>query len=332
MAVRFDPPARKAIDFAMKEVERLGHSTLDTGHLLLGLLEQRDGAVTAAIGMLGVNIESLRAGAATALIAGAPRGPDQRLEVAGITEQILERASALAARRGAETVTDFDILLATAERGETVAGTILRNAGVTAERLQTVAISVVSAPRAARASAPVPAPAPPGGRSAVPAAVTRVGMGYDSHRFAPGGPLVLGGITVPLDLHLDGHSDGDAIAHAITDAILGAAAAGDIGELFSDRDPANKGRSSLDMLRVAISVVRDRGLRVQQVDVAVVAEQPKIAPHRDAMRRALAVVLGVEAESISIKGKTNEGMGWIGRGEGIACFAVATLVTAPTQG
>lgn len=154
---------------------------------------------------------------------------------------------------------------------------------------------------------------------------TRVGIGYDSHRFAVGGPLKLGGIAIPLDRHLVGHSDGDAVAHAITDAVLGAAAAGDIGELFSDRDPANRGRNSLELLAVAVDRVRATGYRVAQVDVTVIAEEPRLAPHRVDMCAALARPLGVDATSVSIKGKSNEGMGWIGRGEGLACIAVASL-------
>jgi 2-C-methyl-D-erythritol 2,4-cyclodiphosphate synthase len=159
--------------------------------------------------------------------------------------------------------------------------------------------------------------------------MVRVGIGYDSHRFADGGPLRLGGIEIPFDRHLVGHSDGDAVAHAVTDAILGAAAAGDIGELFSDTDPANRGRDSIEMLGIAVSRVRASGYTVAQVDVTVVAEAPRVAPHRDAMRAVLARALTVAPVAVSLKGKTNEGMGWIGRGEGIACIAVATL--APNE-
>jgi len=156
----------------------------------------------------------------------------------------------------------------------------------------------------------------------------RTGIGYDSHRFAPPGPLVLGGIEIASDQRLAGHSDGDAIAHALTDAVLGAAGAGDIGAMFSDRDPANAGRDSIEMLRLAVERIDGLGWRVQQVDVVVVAEWPKIAPHREAMRARLASALRVGPEAVSLKGKTNEGMGWIGRGEGLACMAVATLVPA----
>lgn len=158
--------------------------------------------------------------------------------------------------------------------------------------------------------------------------MTRTGIGYDSHRFALPGPLVLGGVRIPFDRGLQGHSDGDAVCHALTDAILGAAAAGDIGAMFSDRDPANKGRDSVEMLRLAVARVRQAGFRVAQADITVIAEAPKLAPHRAEMVERLAAALEVGVGDVSVKGKTNEGMGWIGRGEGIACIAVATLVRA----
>jgi 2-C-methyl-D-erythritol 2,4-cyclodiphosphate synthase len=154
----------------------------------------------------------------------------------------------------------------------------------------------------------------------------RVGIGYDSHRFAPGGPMRLGGVSLPIDFQLVGHSDGDAIAHAVTDALLGAAGAGDIGEMFSDTDAANRGRDSLEMLRLAVVRVSGLGWRVENIDVTVVAERPHIGPYREQMREALAPALGIAARDIGIKGKSNERLGWIGRGEGLACIAVALLV------
>lgn len=157
----------------------------------------------------------------------------------------------------------------------------------------------------------------------------RTGVGYDSHRFAPGVPLVLGGVSIPSDVGLSGHSDGDAIAHAVTDAILGAIAAGDIGEMFPDSDPANRGRDSIEMLKLAANRVAAAGWHVSNVDVTVISEFPRIAPYRDAMRAAVSGALGVEAGAVSIKGKSNEGMGWIGKREGLACIASATLV--PTK-
>ena|ERR1019366_2701243 len=155
----------------------------------------------------------------------------------------------------------------------------------------------------------------------------RTGIGYDSHRFASGGPLILGGVSIPSDVHLHGHSDADAVAHAVTDAVLGACAVGDIGAMFPDTDPDNSGRDSMDMLRRAVERVKESGNIVVNVDVTVVAERPKIGPHRAAMALALSRALSIPVDRVSVKGKTNEGMGWIGRGEGIACIAVATVAT-----
>ena|SRR5688572_2644560 len=153
----------------------------------------------------------------------------------------------------------------------------------------------------------------------------RSGIGYDSHRFVVGGPIRLGGVDIPCEFHLAAHSDGDAVCHAVTDAILGAAGLGDIGALFPDDDPANEDRDSIEMLSLAVERVVDGGLRVVHVDVTVIAEVPRIGAHRDAMRARLAGALRVTTEAVSIKGKSNEGMGWIGRREGLACFAIATL-------
>ena len=133
---------------------------------------------------------------------------------------------------------------------------------------------------------------------------------------------------IPSDVSLVGHSDGDAIAHALTDAILGAAGAGDIGEMFSDKDQQNRGRNSIEMLQLAVDRIRDLGWVVHNADVTVVAEKPKLAAHRPAMRTALAAALRVDISAVSVKGKTNEGMGWIGRAEGLACMAVASLAPA----
>jgi 2-C-methyl-D-erythritol 2,4-cyclodiphosphate synthase len=153
----------------------------------------------------------------------------------------------------------------------------------------------------------------------------RIGIGYDSHRFDASRPLVLGGITIPGTPGLIGHSDADAIAHALTDAILGAAALGDIGRHFPDSDPTWAGADSVRLLRAAHALVRHTGWTLNQADVTVIAEAPKLAPHVDAMRARLAEALEVGQGSISIKAKTNEGMGFIGRGEGIAVMAVVTL-------
>lgn len=153
----------------------------------------------------------------------------------------------------------------------------------------------------------------------------RVGTGYDLHRFVPGRPLVLGGVRIASDVGLAGHSDADAIAHALTDAVLGAAALGDIGRLFPDSDARWKDADSLMMLREAVARVREAGYAIANVDVTVVAERPKIGPHRDEIRASLARALGIDPERVSVKGKTNEGVGALGRGEALAVHAVALL-------
>ncbi|HET7600810.1 MAG TPA: 2-C-methyl-D-erythritol 2,4-cyclodiphosphate synthase [Gemmatimonadales bacterium] len=155
--------------------------------------------------------------------------------------------------------------------------------------------------------------------------MVRVGIGFDSHRFAPGRPLVLGGVHVPHSLGLAGHSDADAVAHALTDAILGAAGAGDIGRHFPDSDPRWKGADSLELLAAAHAVVRARGWTLRQADLTIIAEAPRLADHLPAMAAALASRLDVAPEEVSLKAKTNEAMGFVGRGEGLAVLAVATL-------
>jgi 2-C-methyl-D-erythritol 4-phosphate cytidylyltransferase/2-C-methyl-D-erythritol 2,4-cyclodiphosphate synthase len=166
-----------------------------------------------------------------------------------------------------------------------------------------------------------------------PHAVTvRIGLGYDSHRLVQGRPLVLGGVTVPHTSGLAGHSDADALCHAITDAVLGAAALGDIGRHFPDTDPRWRDADSLDLLRRAISLVRDAGFNVANVDAVVIADQPKLAPFVEEMRARLADALGLGARAVSVKGKTNEGMGETGRGEGIAVHAVALLAATHRTG
>jgi len=165
-------------------------------------------------------------------------------------------------------------------------------------------------------------------RAGKPGRTGRAGLGYDLHRLVEGRPLILGGVTIPFERGLAGHSDADAICHAVTDAILGAAGAGDIGRHFPDTDPKWKGASSLELLRQAVAIVRAKGLAVGNVDVTVILERPKLAPHVDEMRAKLAEVLDVTLDRVSIKGKTNEGVGELGRGEAIAVHAIAMVRSA----
>jgi 2-C-methyl-D-erythritol 2,4-cyclodiphosphate synthase len=154
----------------------------------------------------------------------------------------------------------------------------------------------------------------------------RVGQGFDVHPFSdePGRALVLGGVTFPGERGLAGHSDADVIAHAVTDALLGAAGLGDIGQHFPDTDPALAGADSLDLLRRAVADVRAAGWEPGNVDCTVVLDAPKLAPQRDELQRRLSDAVGAP---VTTKGKRSEGLGSLGRGEGIACFAVAIVIS-----
>ena len=149
--------------------------------------------------------------------------------------------------------------------------------------------------------------------------MARTGIGVDSHAFAPGRRLVLGGVEIPHDAGLAGHSDADVLAHAITDALLGAAGLGDIGRHFPDTDPQWKDADSMELLRAVVARVG----AVEHVDATVMMERPKLAPHRDAIRASLEAALGC---TVNVKATTGEGMGFVGRGEGVAALAVATLL------
>jgi 2-C-methyl-D-erythritol 2,4-cyclodiphosphate synthase len=152
----------------------------------------------------------------------------------------------------------------------------------------------------------------------------RIGSGFDAHRFSsdPERPLVLGGVAFPGEVGLDGHSDADVVAHACTDAILGAAGLGDIGQLFPDTDPANRGADSIEMLRAAVVALTEAGWTIVNIDCTLVAERPRVAPMRAEMEARLSEGVG---GVVSVKATTTEGMGAFGRGEGIACWAVALI-------
>lgn len=153
----------------------------------------------------------------------------------------------------------------------------------------------------------------------------RVGQGYDVHRLTEGRPLILGGVSVPWDRGLMGHSDADVLAHAVMDALLGAAAMGDIGQLFPDTDPAYSGADSLGLLREVSRRLAEAGWRVVNVDATVVAQRPRLAPFIPAMRRNLGTAMGLEESRVSVKATTEERLGFTGREEGIAALAVALL-------
>ncbi|HEY1759314.1 MAG TPA: 2-C-methyl-D-erythritol 2,4-cyclodiphosphate synthase [Bryobacteraceae bacterium] len=153
----------------------------------------------------------------------------------------------------------------------------------------------------------------------------RVGLGWDSHRIASGRALILGGVTIPWEFGLDGHSDADILSHAITDALLGAAALGDIGMHFPDTDPRWKGAASDQFLAHAVALVRERGFTIANVDSTVILERPKLKDYRMAIRETLAKTLGIEADCVSVKFKTAEGVGPVGEGRSGEAQAVVTL-------
>lgn len=153
----------------------------------------------------------------------------------------------------------------------------------------------------------------------------RIGIGHDTHRLALGGPLRLGGIVIPHERHLVGHSDADVLLHAVTDALLGAAALGDIGEMFPDTDPAHRGRDSAEMLHGAVQRVAAAGYRIVNVDCIVFAQEPKLSPCKAAVRERIAAILGVSVDAVGVKAKTGELVGPVGRGEAIAAECVALV-------
>jgi 2-C-methyl-D-erythritol 2,4-cyclodiphosphate synthase len=153
----------------------------------------------------------------------------------------------------------------------------------------------------------------------------RIGLGHDTHRLGPGAGLVIGGITILHDRTAIGHSDADVLLHAITDALLGAAALGDIGEMFPDTDPANRGRDSAAMLRRAAARVAEAGWRIVNLDCVIFAQRPKILPHRPAIRRRIAEILGVDESAVWLKAKTGEGVGPIGEELAIAAECVVLI-------
>lgn len=155
--------------------------------------------------------------------------------------------------------------------------------------------------------------------------MTRVGFGFDLHPFAPGRPLVLGGVTVEFDRGLRGHSDADVLSHAVGEALLGALALGDLGRHFPDTDPRYRGISSLTLLRHVVELVRARGGRLVNVDATVLAQAPRLAPLLPEMAKRLADVLGLEIDRVSVKAKSPEGLGLLGRQEGMAAMAVVSV-------
>jgi 2-C-methyl-D-erythritol 2,4-cyclodiphosphate synthase len=155
--------------------------------------------------------------------------------------------------------------------------------------------------------------------------MVRTGLGVDTHAFAPGRPLILGGVDIPHEEGLAGHSDADVLTHAVIDALLGAAGLGDIGQHFPDTDPRFAGADSMELLRTVVVFLERQDFAIGNVDATVVMERPRLGPHRDAIRAALAAGLGLPPADVNVKATTGEGMGFVGRGEGVAAVALATV-------
>ena len=153
----------------------------------------------------------------------------------------------------------------------------------------------------------------------------RIGHGYDVHRLVEGRPLILGGVRIPYEKGLLGHSDADVLLHAVSDALLGAAGLGDIGKHFPDTDPQYKGADSLELLRIVVSRVVEKGYRISNIDVTMIAQKPKLRPHIEAMEQNIASAVGIPADRVNVKATTEEQLGFTGTGEGMRCHAVCLL-------
>jgi 2-C-methyl-D-erythritol 2,4-cyclodiphosphate synthase len=152
-----------------------------------------------------------------------------------------------------------------------------------------------------------------------------IGHGYDVHRLVEGRPLILGGVHIPYEKGLLGHSDADVLLHAVSDALLGAAGLGDIGKHFPDTDPQYKGADSMELLRVVVSRVLEKGYRISNIDVTMIAQKPKLRPHIEAMEQNIAGAVGIAADRVNVKATTEEQLGFTGTGEGMRCHAVCLL-------
>lgn len=153
----------------------------------------------------------------------------------------------------------------------------------------------------------------------------RIGHGYDVHRLVEGRPLILGGVHIPYEKGLLGHSDADVLLHAVSDALLGAAGLGDIGKHFPDTDPQYKGADSMELLRVVVSRVLEKGYRISNIDVTMIAQKPKLRPHIEAMEQNIAAAVGIPADRVNVKATTEEQLGFTGTGDGMRCHAVCLL-------
>lgn len=324
-ADEFSEGLRTVLARAAEQVKRGGGAYVEPHHVLRALLAEPWAAATRVLVAQGIDTARLTA----ALEAAIPRkrASTPQPSVGPAMDQVLRIAVAEARRYGEGFVGTEHVLVGLLSMRDGIACAVLEEAGAKLDIARTYARTrkmLASDLGSARRPADSEQPAAAG----TAWRETRVGVGYDVHEVLPGGRLVLGGVHIAAEIGLKGHSDADVLCHAIMDALLGAAALGDIGQLFPDTDPAYAGISSITLLEDVVDRLSQEGWQPHNVDAVVVAQRPKIAPHVPKMRQILAAALGLDATRVGVKATTTEGLGFEGDGLGMGAHAVASVVAA----
>jgi 2-C-methyl-D-erythritol 2,4-cyclodiphosphate synthase len=322
---RLTSEARKAFVHAHKEAERRHVQLIGTDYLLLGILMVDDGVGVQVLQMLAPDLQALRLELERGMESAEAEASSEEATFTREAREVLTLAWDEAHETGLSSVGTEHLLLGLLRVESGPAYELLRLRGVKVEAARDFASRLrgdeESVQKMVRVGNPPPVP--------LPVKATRTGIGYDSHRLVEGRKLVLGGVEIEWEKGLLGHSDGDVVLHAIADALLGACGLGDIGMHFPDTDERYKDADSGKLLQVAAEMARAKGWEPVNVDVSILAEAPKIGPHRDAMRTAIAEAMGIAEGCVNVKATTNEGMGFVGRGEGIAAMAVVSVAAVP---
>lgn len=320
----FTDEVRTVLSRAAQLVKDHGGRAINPEHLLLALLEEGRGAALRVLTAQNANVDALKA-ALLRIVSQGAKPATRHPSVSQTADQVLRVALAEARRFGSGFVGTEQVLVGLLAVRDGYACGLLEEAGATLDAARnyarTRALPQPEAPARSGREGRARRAEPEGAR-----AETRIGIGYDVHEVVTGGRLVLGGVEIPGSIGLAGHSDADVLCHAISDALLGAAALGDIGQLFPDTDPAYAGASSLSLLAEVLQQLARDGWQPHNVDAVVIAQQPKIAPYVPRMRETLAGTLGVDLGCVAVKGTTTEGLGFEGDGLGIAAQAVALIV------
>lgn len=312
MLERFTERARRVIFFARYEASQYGSPTIESFHLLLGLARENSHLCR----KLGLSLGELREAYADLIVPMPPISTSVEVPLSTESKKILSRAAEEADNLGHRHIGPEHLLLAMFVESEQIR-TVLKKFGLTKEKLDRD-MELLLAETLKNPSSDL--------RESPQRVSVCSGIGYDLHRLEAGRKLIIGGIEVPFDKGPAGHSDGDVLIHAMCDALLGAAGMGDIGTHFPDTDPKWKGANSLIFLEHIRKLLGGRRIYITNIDAVVILERPKLGPHFPAMRHALAKALGIGADQINLKAKTNEGVDAIGRGEAIAAHVVANVV------